>query len=145
MLDRGKPLPGPGTVVGANVKLTGVLKDFNEITVHGQVDGEVISEKNVLVAETASIKGPVSAKTVIVAGRVTGAINALEKLEILPTGKVSGSISTRDLIIRSGAFFNGKSTMLTEEGAKKAARGQDEKTGTEKKIIDEEEKKYEIE
>ena len=33
------------------------------------------------------------------------------KLEILPTGKIFGSITTKDLNIRSGAVFVGKSNM----------------------------------
>lgn len=126
MFDNDKKITGPGTVVGANVKLTGVLKDINDITVHGSVDGEVSSEKNVVIAETASIKGPVSAEVVTVAGKVNGSIEAWKKLEILPTGKVHGSIATEELIIRSGAIFNGKSKM-TKDAKKETADEENEK------------------
>ncbi|MBI4175308.1 polymer-forming cytoskeletal protein [Candidatus Berkelbacteria bacterium] len=114
---------GPGTVVGANVKLTGILKDTQDITVHGAVEGEVISEHNVVVTETAEIKGPITGQNVTVAGRVNGAITAGDKLEILPSGRVYGSITMADLMIRSGALFIGKSTMPDQTGSpsKKAA------------------------
>lgn len=113
--EKDKVIPGPGTVVGANVKLTGVLKDINDITVHGKIDGEVISEKNVTVSETAEVKGPVSAQNVVVAGKVNGSITAIQKLELLPTARVSGSLTVKDLTIKSGAIFNGKSTMPADE------------------------------
>lgn len=110
-----KPLPGPGTVVGANVRLVGTLRDVNDIAIHGVVEGEVISEKNITVGETAQIKGPVAGTTVTIAGTVRGSIEVANRLEILPTGKVYGNITARDLIIRSGALFVGKSTMAADE------------------------------
>lgn len=102
---------GPGTVVGANVKLTGTISDVNDITVHGTVEGEVVSDRTVVIAETASVKGPVTAQVVSVSGRVNGSITAHQKLELLPTGQINGSVTTKDLNIKSGSTFNGKCTM----------------------------------
>lgn len=107
-----------GTVVGTNVKLTGTLRDNQDIVIHGTVEGEVISDKNVTIEETASVTGPIQASIVTVAGKVRGAVVALEKLEILPTGKLQGSVETKDLIVRSGAIFNGKSVMKNQLEAK---------------------------
>ncbi len=106
-----KNFSGPGTVVGTNVKLVGTISDANEILIHGKIEGEVISEKSVTISETAYVKGPVSAEIVQIAGETHGSIVATGKLEILPTGKVYGSITTKDLNIRSGAIFVGKSNM----------------------------------
>lgn len=102
---------GPGTVVGANVKLQGTLKDSSDIIVHGQVEGEVMSDQTVTVAESANIKGPVTAQVVLLSGTIRGAVEAKEKLEITPTGRLHGSLMTKNLIINSGAVLNGKSTM----------------------------------
>lgn len=108
---------GPGTVVGANVKLTGTISDVNDITVHGTVEGEVVSDKTVVIAETASVKGPVTAQVVSISGRVNGSITAHQKLELLPTGQINGSITTKDLNIKSGASFNGKCVMTDSPAA----------------------------
>jgi len=107
---------GPGTVVGANVKLTGTISDVNDIVIHGTVEGEVISDKTITITETASVKGPVTGQLVSVSGKVNGAITAHEKLELQPTADVSGSLSTKELIIKSGAIFNGKSSMVKNDG-----------------------------
>jgi cytoskeletal protein CcmA (bactofilin family) len=106
---------GPGTVVGANVKLTGTISDVNDITVHGTVDGEVVSDKTVTIAETAAVKGPVSAQMVSISGKVNGTVTAHQKLELLPTANLNGGISTKELIIKSGAVFNGKCNMSTDD------------------------------
>ena len=108
----------PGTVVGANVKLQGTLRDTQDIIIYGQVEGEVISDETVTVEENASIKGPVNAQVVLLSGTIKGALDAKEKLEIHPTGRLSGSVNTANLIIHSGAIFNGKSVMTEKESRK---------------------------
>jgi hypothetical protein len=51
---------------------------------------------------------------VSVSGRVNGSITAHQKLELLPTGQINGSVATKDLNIKSGASFNGKCTMTDQ-------------------------------
>lgn len=106
---------GPGTIVGVNVALSGTLKDQNDIAVYGMVDGEVVSERSVTIGQSAQVKGPVRGQLITVAGTVHGEITASEKLEILETGKIYGSIETKDLIIRSGALVNSKISMGSDE------------------------------
>ena len=108
---------GPGTVIGTNVVLTGILKDAGDITIHGSVEGEVHSDRTILIGETAQISGPVTGQVVTIAGKVKGSVEAEQKLEILSSGKIFGSISTRELVVRPGAIFVGKSTMPYEEEA----------------------------
>lgn len=108
---KGASPSGQGTVVGANVKLVGTLQDANDVTIHGRIEGELISSQAIAITETAYIKGPVSGEVITVAGKVRGSITATGKLEILPTGKVFGSITSKDLSIKSGAIFVGKCTM----------------------------------
>jgi len=105
---------GEGTIVGANVKLQGTISDNNDIVIHGAVDGEVISEKNINITPSAVVKGPIKGMIITVAGTVEGDIEGTEKTEILPTGKVIGSINTSELIIQSGAIFNGECKMTKE-------------------------------
>lgn len=116
---------GPGTVVGVNVALSGTLKDQNDIIVYGMVDGEVVSDKSVSVGQTAQVKGPVRGVLVTIAGTVRGSIDASEKLEILETGKVYGSVATKDLVVRSGAIVVGK--VIMEAGAEAADEDGDKK------------------
>lgn len=129
MLGDKRPSPsGQGTVVGANVKLIGTLQDSNDVIIHGRIEGEVISNQAVSITETAYVKGPISGELVTIAGKVRGSITATGKLEIMPTGKIFGSITSKDLSIRSGAIFVGKCTM--PEGEKEAEEVVEEKPAT---------------
>lgn len=145
MFDKGQEATsGPGTIVGANVKLTGTLKDANDITIFGHVEGEVISDKNVMLEENASVKGPITAQIITVSGSVNGSINAETKLEITPTGKVTGSIATRDLIIKSGAQFDGKSAMIKSKSDSKTKNVEEVKDSQKDKETPKEDKKEEL-
>ncbi len=133
-----------GTTVGINVVLSGTLKDVNDIVILGRVEGEVISDKNVFIGDSASIKGPVTAQTVTVSGKINGSITATDRLELTPTGKIFGSISTKDLIIQSGATFVGKCEMTNvEDEDAKGQPSKKDKTTVENDQDNKEEKKEE--
>lgn len=109
------------TIIGINVVLKGNLKNKGSIQINGTVDGEVKSDENINIGETAKINGPVIAKTIEVSGEVKGLVEATERLEVNPTGKILGDINAKSLIIKQGAKFIGKSIMPssgTTEGPK---------------------------
>jgi len=99
------------TIIGINVILKGNLKNKGSIQINGTVDGEVRSDENINIGETAKINGPVVAKTIEISGEVKGLVEATERLEVNPTGKVLGDINAKSLIIKQGAKFIGKSIM----------------------------------
>lgn len=113
------------TIIGVHVQIKGNIKNKGSILINGNVDGEVKSDENINIGETAKIKGPVAAKTIEISGEVNGLIEATEKLELNPTGKVVGDINAKSLIIKQGASFVGKSIMpssgVTVEENKPAA------------------------
>ena len=106
---------GEGTTIGTHVKLTGVLSDPNDIVVLGKLEGEVHSDQQITVGPSSQVKGPVTAARVVVAGTVRGNIHTRDRLEIMPRGNVSGNIETRDLVIHSGATFNGRCQIIGGE------------------------------
>lgn len=99
------------TIIGLSVSLKGNIYNKGSIQVNGSVEGEVKSDENVIIGETAKIKGPVVAKKVEVSGEIRGIVEAYEKLEINQTGKIFGDINAKTLIIKEGALFVGKSNM----------------------------------
>ena len=66
------------TIIGINVTLKGNLKNKGSVQINGNVEGEIKSDENVNIGETATIKGPVVAKTIEVSGEVKGLIEATE-------------------------------------------------------------------
>lgn len=60
-----------------------------------------------VVGEGATVKANIRAGIVIVAGEVTGNIEARQKLEMLTSGKVYGNVKTAKLQIADGVVFDG--------------------------------------
>lgn len=105
------------TIVGANVKIKGNLQNQGSIEIHGTVEGEITSEEDIIIGESANISGPVTARNVDVSGNVVGPIQAAEKLELKPTCRVEGDIKAAVLIIQAGAVFNGSCAVVAEGSA----------------------------
>jgi len=99
------------TIIGAQVELTGSLKNEGPIQIHGHIKGDVISDSTVFVGESAIVTGPITAKSVEVAGQVYGSITAEMHIELHPKSLVKGDLTTKQLSIKPGAVFVGSSNM----------------------------------
>jgi len=105
------------TVIGVDVNVKGNLNNKGSIQINGTVEGEIKSDENITIGETADVSGPILAKNILVSGKVTGTVTATDKLEVDPTGTIVGDIKTKTLIFREGAVFNGTCNMGEERKA----------------------------
>lgn len=103
--------PQAETIVGVDVTVKGNLKSPSNITINGTVKGKVDTKADVNIGDKAKIEGSVEARKITVSGTIQGNVHGSESLEIKSTGKVYGDICTANLVIQSGAVFEGKSTM----------------------------------
>jgi len=74
----------------------------------------VKSEAEVSIGEQGRFEGDIAASKVMVSGSFSGNIDA-ERLEIVATGCVSGAVSVGQLVIESGAQFDGTSKIKGQE------------------------------
>ena len=101
--------------LGEKTDLKGKINVKGMLRVDGILNGQVNADCVVL-GETATIKGDITARKIIVGGKVEGNLDAKEIVEIKPKGKVLGDISTNKLVIIEGGEFNGKIEMKMDEG-----------------------------
>ena len=93
--------------IGSGTEFQGELNVKGTLRVEGRFDGKV-NATFVILSETGVIKGEVSAKKIIIGGKVEGNLRAQEIVEIKATGKVLGGIFTKRISITEGAKVNGK-------------------------------------
>ena len=80
----------------------------------------------ILVEPSARFSGTLQASHVVVAGRVMGTIIGTLKVEITASGKVAGTIATRDLACDPQALIDGQINILNVDGTVTTlATGQD--------------------
>ncbi|MFC1752435.1 polymer-forming cytoskeletal protein [Thermoproteota archaeon] len=99
------------TIIGEDTNIKGSIHAQRSIRIEGGLEGEVSSQGEVYVGENSKIKANVFGSRVIIAGEVTGNIEATNGLEILKTGKVYGDITGDQLVVEEGAIYKGKVNM----------------------------------
>jgi cytoskeletal protein CcmA (bactofilin family) len=97
---------GP-SVIGSDLIIMGNLESKGEITIEGQIQGDIHCAM-LLVGEMAQVTGGIVAEEVIVRGKVMGSIRG-NKVTLQSSAHVEGDVFHRALAIEQGAFFEGKS------------------------------------
>ena len=79
----------------------------NGLRVEGMMEGTILSEGQVVVAPTGTVKGTIQAKHLTVLGRVEGVFKISGRLEILKTGWVEGQVEMGSLMVDEGGVLIG--------------------------------------
>ncbi len=72
------------------------------------------SDAEVSIGDQGSVEGEIAARRILVSGQFHGSIEA-ERLEIAAGGRVDGDVVVGELVIESGAQFNGSSKIRGQE------------------------------
>ena len=94
-------------IIGEGATIKGEIIEENEITVHGNIDGD-IQCKNLIIGKTGSIKGKIKADTLHVEGSIEGEISIKNLLKLLSSSYVSGKVSYGSLQINEGGILVGE-------------------------------------
>jgi cytoskeletal protein CcmA (bactofilin family) len=100
--------------IGSNAVFKGEISTKGTLRIDGVVEGNINSDW-VIVGEKSHIKGDITARGIIVGGRVDGNLRAKEIVEIKNKGQIHGEIATIKLSVNEGAIFDGKSVMGSEQ------------------------------
>ena len=76
------------------------------------------------------VDGEIKARRILVSGTFVGKIDA-ERLEIVASGKVTGEVSVAQLVVESGAHFNGTSHIRGDEPPRQLTHDQPQATEAE--------------
>lgn len=99
------------TLVGANSEIHGRMRIGENLRIDGQVFGDIEAAPNtsptIAVAETGFVDGDIGAHRVLIAGRVSGSINATERVELTAGAVVEGNIWAKSVGMNHGATVKG--------------------------------------
>ncbi len=101
--------------IGKSVMIKGELSGSEDLTIEGQVEGQIELTQHVLtIGRHGRIRARVIAKAVVVLGEVVGNIQASDKVTVRDSGGVEGDIIAPRVAIAEGARFRGKIDMQRE-------------------------------
>lgn len=104
--------------IGKSISIKGDLTGNEDLVIEGKVEGKVELPNNQLtVGANGVVRAEISAKSVVVIGRVAGNVKGSERIEIQATGIVEGDVAAPRLVVSEGAVVNGSIQMTKQAGA----------------------------
>jgi cytoskeletal protein CcmA (bactofilin family) len=110
-------LGGQMTVVGRDTRLEGTLQSDASIRIDGRAKGRIDSRGDVILSSHSDVEADILAQSVVMGGTVKGTITARTKTEVVPGGRLHGTVRSRVLIVREGAVFSGQSDVGAGDGS----------------------------
>lgn len=100
------------SIFSDDTEFDGELRYLNPIQINGKFKGKIITSSFLVVSEHAYVEGNIETDALIIAGTVKGEVFAKQKVDILPSGKIYGNITTKKLKIADGVVFDGTCKMI---------------------------------
>ena len=102
------------TFLGAESSFQGTLRAKGSVRIDGKIEGGVAAD-GVIVGDQGEIQGDISARKVVIGGKVNGNVHASETLELSAKSQVFGDLHAPQLVIAEGAVFEGSCLMASEK------------------------------
>lgn len=106
----GLPVSGRAAAcISQGIRIKGEITGSEDLFVDGSVEGKLnLANGSLTVGPNGAVKADVTAREVIVRGRVEGKISGRERVQLWSTGHVIGEVQTQRLAIEDGAVLRGK-------------------------------------
>lgn len=101
--------PHAAACVSQGIRIKGELNGTEDLFVDGNVDGKItLGNATLTVGPNATVKAEITARELVVRGRVEGKLTANEKIQIWNTARVQGDMKAQRISIEEGAELHGK-------------------------------------
>jgi len=100
------------SIIDRELTIDGTVSTNGRLIVKGVLKGTVIG-KNVVIAEEGSVYANVKVASITIGGTFEGEVRALKELILLSTGKCTGKVICKDLVIEPGGILNAQVTCLS--------------------------------
>ena len=96
------------TTIGPSLVIKGEVSASEPLYIDGQVEGTITIMENCLtIGRTGSVTANITAKELVVMGKLSGNVNVTERVAIRGEGSLTGDVVAQRLSIEDGAFFKG--------------------------------------
>ncbi len=101
-----------GSLISRDTELTGELTFMDSMTIHGKLDGKILSEKGSLsIGKDAVIRANIAARNLTVEGKIDGALNIGDKVVLKAHSAVRGEITSARIVTEDMCLLVGKCTV----------------------------------
>ncbi len=116
------PVENAAARIGKSVVICGEVKGSEDLIVDGRIEGTVtLNESRLTIGPNASVAADLTARDVLILGRVQGNVVASGRVELRAGCSVEGDIRALRLAVEDNAVFRGKVDLT--QGAVKGSDG----------------------
>ena len=110
-------------MIGKSLVIKGELTGSESIFIDGRVEGSInLPGNRVTVGRNGVVAANISAREIVVLGKVRGNVQASDRVDIRNEGSLTGDVVAQRISIEDGAFFKG-GIDIRKPGAKEEASG----------------------
>jgi cytoskeletal protein CcmA (bactofilin family) len=103
-----EPQRGDVGHIGKSVHIKGELTGSEDLYLDGEIEGTIdLHDHSLIIGPNGRIKASISARDLVVHGKVEGSVNATGRVELRKSCTLIGDVGTQRIVIEDGAFFKG--------------------------------------
>jgi len=113
---------GEQATIGKGLTIKGEINGSESLYIDGKVEGSVnLPGNRVTVGRNGQVAASITAREIVVLGKVRGNVTATDRVDIRAEGSLSGDVAAARISIEDGAFFKGGIDIRKPEAGKQAA------------------------
>ncbi len=94
--------------IGKSVVIRGELTGNEDLYLDGEIEGTInLRDHKLVIGPNGKIKATITARDIVLHGRVEGNVAATERVELKKACTLIGDVSTQRIVIEDGAYFKG--------------------------------------
>jgi len=99
---------GEQATIGKGLFIKGEINGSESLFIDGKVEGSVnLPGNRVTIGRNGQVAANITAREIVVLGKVRGNVNATDRVDIRAEGSLSGDVAAARISIEDGAFFKG--------------------------------------
>ena len=99
---------GEQATIGKGLFIKGEITGSESLFIDGKVEGSIsIPGNRVTVGRNGQVAANISAREIVVLGKVRGNVTASDRVDIRSEGSLTGDVTAQRISIEDGAFFKG--------------------------------------
>src|SRR5712691_4383058 len=101
-------VPVEQATIGRSLVVKGEISGSESLYIDGKVEGSVtLSDSRVTIGRNGSVSANISAREVVILGKVHGNIQCTDRLDIRSEGALTGDVITQRISVEDGAILKG--------------------------------------
>jgi cytoskeletal protein CcmA (bactofilin family) len=99
---------GDQATIGKGLFIKGEISGTESLFIDGKVEGSInLSGNRVTVGRNGQVTASITAREIVVLGKIRGNVSASDRVDIRAEGSLSGDVAAARISIEDGAFFKG--------------------------------------